>query len=374
MSEKFSLKDHLFNKESLEYLAGLFYTADKKFPKKKFLTNIMADFPVLELKQRITRISDELANYLPSDFPAATKIIVNILPAPLNPAKTDNDFGDFIFAPLSGYIQKNGCEEKYLDISFSTLKEITKRFSVEFAIRDFINDFPQQTFMFLKSCAKDDNYHVRRLASEGLRPRLPWAVGISFDYKKSIKILDVLFSDLTRYVTRSVANHMNDISKIDADLVLKTLALWKSSKKQNPTEMEYIMAHSLRTLVKDGNKKALHFLQYKNPKGIIIKNFNIHNNIVTIGESLIFEGEIFSQNSQKIIVDYVISYPHPNNKQSKKTFSLKKTTIKKNTTIDFIKKHRFKLMTTKNLYAGKYNINLRINGTSVQEFSFTLVI
>jgi len=103
---------------------------------------------------------------------------------------------------------------------------MTKRFSVEFSIRDFINAYPTKTLAMLEKCALSDNYHERRLASEGLRPKLPWAKKLTLDYKKPIAHLDRLFYDSTRYVTRSVANHLNDISKIDAPLVIVTLKRW----------------------------------------------------------------------------------------------------------------------------------------------------
>ena len=112
----------------------------------------------------------------------------------------------------------------------------------------------------MKQWSKSDHYHFRRLASEGTRASLPWGIKINLDYKKPIEILDGLYYDNTRFVTRSVANHMNDISKKDASLVLDILKKWKDSKKQNKKEMDFIISHSLRTLVKDGNKEALDFL------------------------------------------------------------------------------------------------------------------
>jgi 3-methyladenine DNA glycosylase AlkC len=123
-----------------------------------------------------------------------------------------------------------------------------------------LNEFETETFEQMKLWSKSDHYHLRRLASEGTRASLPWGIKINLDYKKPIEILDDLYYDSTRFVTRSVANHMNDISKKDAVLVLDTLKRWKDSKKQNTKEMDFIISHSLRTLVKDGNKEALNFL------------------------------------------------------------------------------------------------------------------
>lgn len=123
-----------------------------------------------------------------------------------------------------------------------------------------MNEFPEETFERIKKWSKSDHYHQRRLASEGTRPSLPWCIKIDLDYKKPLEILDSLYADKTRYVTRSVANHMNDISKKDPKLVIETLKRWNSEGKQDIKEMDFIISHSLRTLVKDGNKDALKLL------------------------------------------------------------------------------------------------------------------
>lgn len=103
---------------------------------------------------------------------------------------------------------------------------MTKRFSAEYSIRNFINTFPTETFEMLEDCSLSENYHERRLASEGCRPKLPWGKKLTIDYNFTIKLLDNLQMDKTRFVTRSVANHLNDISKIDALLVIETLKRW----------------------------------------------------------------------------------------------------------------------------------------------------
>ena len=119
-----------------------------------------------------------------------------------------------------------------MEISLKGLKEITKRFSAEDAIRYFLNAFPDKTLTFLIDCARDENYHVRRLATEGTRPKLPWAQKLTIDYHLALPILEILHGDKTRYVTRSVANHLNDISKIDPDLVLDTLRKWQEGDRR----------------------------------------------------------------------------------------------------------------------------------------------
>ena len=157
-------------------------------------------------------------------------------------------FGDFIYASYSEFVAKNGCVEERLQMSLDALYEITQRFSAEDAIRYFINARPQETLKQLLLWTSASHYHVRRLCSEGTRPKLPWSQKVNIPLTAPLEILSNLFYDTTRFVTRSVANHLNDISKSDAGLVIATLTKWRQSGNQRPQEMDYIVRHALRTL------------------------------------------------------------------------------------------------------------------------------
>ncbi|OYY54934.1 MAG: DNA alkylation repair protein, partial [Sulfurovum sp. 28-43-6] len=190
----------------------------EEFKQEMFEEAVLSRFGELELKERIYHIRDMLSVYLPDDFEHATKLLLASLPQELDSSKTDDDFGDFIYAPYGEFIAYHGCCESYVDVSLGALREVTKRFSVEYAIRDFINVFPDETLKMLEACARSPHYHERRLASEGLRPKLPWGKKITLKYTSALGVLEVLFTDKTRFVTRSVANHLNDLSKIDPGL------------------------------------------------------------------------------------------------------------------------------------------------------------
>lgn len=371
MTERFSLKDHLFNKDSITILADYFFNNDFQFPRQKFIKKILVKFPQLELKQRIVHIREILADTLPADYPTALKIILEALPPQLDPKKTDDDFGEFILAPLSDYVANYGCTSKYLSISLDALREMTKRFSAEDAIRYFINAFPEKTMAFLKKCSKDPNYHVRRLSSEGTRPLLPWSHRLVIDSHVTLSILSQLFADSTRYVTRSVANHMNDISKQDPDIVLRTLKQWQKSNKQKPKEMDFIVRHSLRTLVKQGNLKALGLLGYNIDPKIHISNFRVLTSIVVIGNAVEFTFDITSLQKQNLRIDYVIHFANPR-KDSKKVYSIKQCEMADNEQRSFHKRHSLRVMTTKRLYSGKHMIELIINGQTQGRVSFDL--
>ena len=371
--EKFSLKDHLFNPEKIHMLSDSIMEVYSDFAFMEFAHDIILRLPELELKERIEYIARCLKRYLPKDYEEAVAIILESLPPELDPNKTDDDFGSFIYSPYWEFVVMKGLNEKYLRLSLDTLWELTKRFSVEWPIRYFLNEFEEETFKQMKQWSKSDHYHLRRLASEGTRASLPWGIKINLDYKKPIEILDGLYYDNTRFVTRSVANHMNDISKKDASIVLDILKKWKDSKKQNKKEMDFIISHSLRTLVKDGNKEALDFLWYSHPD-ITVDAFYISNSHIKMWEYLEFEFDITSNKDQALMIDYIIYFVKANGKLSGKTFKISKKKFGKWEVFKIMKKQMFREMTTRKFYAWEHFVELQINGETFGKKAFRLSI
>lgn len=375
MGKKFSLKDYLFNETKITKLAQEIYHIYPKFDKNQFIKNTLAEFPSLELKERIRWISKNLKDFLPDDYQKATTILIDALPPPMDPTKTDNDFGEFIYAPYADFVAKYGCNKKDLHFSLQALKEITTRFSAEDAIRYFINAFPKETLQELLKWSTDSHYHVRRLASEGTRPKLPWTQNITIPPEEALPILENLYTDKTRYVTRSVANHINDISKMNPALVFTIIKRWQKSGKQNQKEMDYIIHHALRTLIKKGNKEAIEFLQMSSDPQISLSNFQIINNTVIIGKTLEFTFDLTAEKEEQLIIDYVLYFQNKAGKGSnKKVFKIKKITLQKKQKITINKKHPMrKNMTTRKLYPGKHTIAIQINGKIFNEQTFDLV-
>lgn len=361
--EKFLLKDHLVNREKIAYLANLIKNVDQSFPSKNFQLEILAQIPKLELKARLHLIADKIATYLPSDFKKSVTIILQSLPPVLDENNSDDDFGEFILIPFAEYIAKHGCHTRYLKISLPALKEITKRISVEFAIRPFLDKYPTETLDYFDKWVHDHNYHVRRLVCEGSRPSLPWAPKISLNYKIPLKYLDILFSDSTRYVTRSVANHLNDISKIDPDMVLATLKKWKKSNLQSKTEMNFIIKHALRTLIKKGNQSALQILGFETSPDIKVSRINVDKTQATLGEKVEFSFTIKSNQSLSLLLDYVIESPTKSGSSRQKVYKIKSVKIGAGEIVKINKIHHFKNDTTTfSLYPGTYRFILQING------------
>lgn len=375
----FSLKDQLFNKHKVEYLSGLIKNVYPDFLHLEFEEEILKKFPELELKQRISHITDMLNKYLPKDYKKALEIILKSLPEEIITEVEDNNFWDFIFCPYWQFVATYGCSEEYLKDSFDALADMTIRFSAEDAIRYFYNEFEQETLEKMLEWSTSDNYHHRRLSSEWSRAKLPWCQKINLHYKEPIAILDNLYYDSSRYVTRSVANHLNDISKLDPDLVIDTLKKWKKSGKWQ--DLDYIISHSTRTLIKAWDKKTLEFLGYSSNPKIKITNFKLENKNIKIWESLDFSFDIFPLltspkgrgiDQEKLIIDYKIHFLTKNGELKPKVFKIKKLDLVGKLNIS--KKHPLKLMTTKALYPWTHYLELWINWVSFWKKSFELTL
>ena len=372
-TERFSLKDHLFNRPRVQALAGELKRVYPRLNRDQFTEEVLARFPELELKQRIEHITDCLTEHLPKDYRKAVGVILKALPPPLDPSLKDDDFGQFIHEPYNRFIARHGAAEQDLQFSLDAIEQTTQRFSAEFAIRTFIREHQDATLARIHEWTTHPHYHVRRLASEGTRLSLPWAGKIPLERTAVIGLLDQLHTDSTRYVTRSVANSLNDISKIDSDLVLETLGRWKKANRQDPRELEFMIRHALRTRIKAGETKVMTFLGY-NPKAKFrIKQFSC-SDTVTIGDALHFGFEFIPAAAGSYMIDYLIHFVRKDGSTGRKTFKLKDAKLDKGQALSVTKKHPLRVMTTRTLYPGEHIVQLQVNGKALAEHPFTLEI
>lgn len=369
----FSLKDQLFNSSKVEYLAALFAAQNAQFGERKFIDRVMTKLLDLELKQRIAWIAEVLTDFLPTSFPDAAIQIVNSLPPPLDENKTDDDFGDFIFAPLGEYVVRYGKQKEQVGTSLKTLKELTKRFSMEDSLRYFIRQHPQETLKELTEWCSDRNYHVRRLVSESTRPLLPWSGRIDLTPDITLPLLDRLHSDTTRYVTRSVANHLNDIAKSQPDLVVQTLKKWQDQQRQNSDELLWMTRHALRTLVKQGHADSLLLLGFSTTPKIHCGQLRLANRTLQMGDFLDFSLEITAEGDESLVIDYAIDFVKAGGKRSVKVYKATKLKIKTGDTLTVSKKHKLHAQaTTYQLYPGEHHLTIQINGQPFGRVSFDL--
>lgn len=371
MAQGVLLKDTLFNAQTVGGLAARFEKAGV-FEATPFADEVLAGFPALELKARINLIAQVLQRYLPAAFPEAVDAILASLPAPLDPTLKDNDFGHFIYAPLGVFVENNGLED-HLDRSLTLLEELTQRFSMEFSIRAFLNRWPEQTIARMQDWVTHESYHVRRLVSEGTRPRLPWGQNIGLTSAQTLPLLDRLHADDARFVTRSVANHLNDISKKDPDAVVARFVKWDQSGAQSAEELDWMRRHAMRGLIKSGHPAALTHLGYFPDVAVDVACFSISPNEIARGGSAVLDISLTTRDDASLIVDYVVDFVKANGKTSPKVFKLKVLQAKAKKPVQLSKTHKFiDTATTFRLFPGVHQVSLQINGCVVATRSFTL--
>ncbi|MEX0319152.1 MAG: hypothetical protein AB3N21_14430 [Ruegeria sp.] len=358
MAQGFSLKDQLFNAEKTRYLAELFAAAEPGFDAGAFEAQVMARLPELELKERINWIATCLAEALPGDLPEVAPVILRALPPPLDPSLSDDDFGDFIFAPLGEWVGTVGLDHR--ELALDVIEALTQRFSMEWAIRPFLNRWPGEVLDHMQAWCDHPHYHVRRLVSEGTRPRLPWGMAVTLDLTDPLPLLDRLHGDPTRYVTRSVANHLNDIAKKEPELVLKQLAAWREEGRQKPEELAWMTSHALRGLVKSGHPGAMAMLGFD--PDVVLEVAIVLNGEARIGEALEFDLHLTAPERQPVLVDYIIHFQRPGGKVSPKVHKLKQAVIDGGA-LKLSKRHKLKgNATTFKLIPGPHRLEIQVNG------------
>ncbi len=371
-SEKVLLKDQLFHRANVTRVAGEIAAVYPAFATEGFIEEVMSRLSELELKQRIAWISTCLRAHLPSDYQVAGGVLVAALPAPCDPSRGDDDFGEFIYAPYSNFVASYGCVDEHFETSIEALREMTTRFSAEDAIRPFINAFPERTMGVLQTWTADPHYHVRRLCTEGTRPLLPWSGRLKISAEAAVPILDALVGDETRFVTRSIANHVNDLSKIDPDLAIGLLERWRATSNQKPDELSYIVRHSTRTLVKKGDRRTLELIGIDTSTDVAVTNF-VCADYVALGEALTFSFDIETNADAEVIIDYAIRFHNKSGRGGRKVFKLRRARLPAYGPRAITHQHALRVgMTTRTIIPGLHHLEVLANGQLVAESPFTV--
>ena len=367
-----------FNTHIILGMAKHFQNQWPDFDRKGFSDAASKDLHSLELKQRSEQIMNAMIMYLPGDFTEAGAIML----ASLSPSLESDIYGitvddagiaGWAIMPMAHYVGLRG--HGHFDLSMTLFKEFTKRFSSEFGIRFFLLDSPEKTLSKLKVWTKDTDKHVRRLVSEGIRPRLPWAMRLPLfieDPSPVIGLLEDLKDDDEEYVRRSVANNLNDIAKDHPDLVADIAEQWM---KDAGKERQKLVRHACRTLIKNGHKKVLRVFGYQPPK---IRKAVIATNTqeLVFGHALEFTLSVSSASDrdQALMIDYVIHHQKANGKTSPKVFKWRTATLQANKVLTSTKKHTIKKISTRVYYPGAHKVEVMINGVSVGSADFNLLI
>ena len=325
----------------------------------------------LELKQRVRLIREELAKLLPQDFQKSCSILLKV--------SESEKLDGFDLWPITDFIQVHGLKDPHP--SLKALYQLTQKFSGEFAVRPFLAQHQKVTLAQFKIWSQDKSVHVRRLVSEGSRPRLPWGEKLKAfieDPSLTIPLLEKLKYDPELYVRKSVANHLNDISKDHPKLVTNLLEKWNKEALKESAEkqerIEWITRHALRVLIKNGNKEALALMGVKHGAKVSVTDLVLNKNKFVVGDELTFSFKLASMESgaQNLIVDYVVHHLKSNGKTSPKVFKLKSFLLgaKEKTVIS--KKHSLRPVSTRKYYSGIQFIEIQVNGVGLERVSFEL--
>ncbi len=373
------LLKEVYNQEFLKNLSEAIFEIDKNFDVKNFLKiSQEKNWHDLALKQRMRAITITIDKLLScKTYVEKVEVLKKSI---LKIFKDKNSGLALIIFP--DFIEVFGCQEyrsqanktESLNFSMQALEFFTEFGTSEFAVRQFVKLDQKLSLEIFSKWTKSKNYHVRRLVSEGLRPRLPWGESLP-EFKKNplsiLPILEELKNDEFEYVRRSVANNLNDISKDHPQVILNLMKNW-----QNDVDPKLIK-HALRTLLKSGNKEALEIIGVKTDlkitKNFLIKNFDLKKTEIKIGGILEFDFALQNQSSaQNIRLEYVVYFLRKNGGYSKKIFQVTSKNFPQGV-FQFNKKHSFKNLTTRNHYCGKHLISLVVNGFEVDKKSFELM-
>ncbi len=370
MSENYQLKN-FFDERLITAIASDIKKITPSFKNEEFVSSILKKLEPLALKERSQLIADTMKEYLPESYDEAVEVLLKAMPQE-NYQTEMNGLSSFYFMPIATFVETYGLNN--YDSSLVAIYEITKRFTSEFCIRPFIQQYPDKIMPVLHEWTKDENEHVRRLVSEGTRPRLPWASRLpefQKDPEPVFQLLEKLKEDPSLYVRRSVANNLNDIAKDHPQLVVERLTKWSKIKNE---DTQWLIRHAARSLVKSGNKDALSLLGYDPKVKVTLSNFKVEEQ-VKLGKEIQFSFSIKSNDSKdkNLMVDYAIHFMKANGKQQPKVFKLSKISVQPGQKIDFKKKQSFKPISTRKYYAGKHSVEVLVNGKSLGIKDFNVI-
>lgn len=356
---------NMLGEEAARKIAKAMKRASASFPSEKFLKNIKKDLEPLELKDRMKLLKERLKNVLPANPKESFPLLVKALK---ENEKDDVGVSGFLVWPFTQYVSDEGHE--HFDLSMKTLHKMTQVFTAEFAIRSFLISSEQKTLKQMLAWSQDPSEHVRRLASEGSRPLLPWGQKLTAfvsNPEKTWPLLENLKGDPSLYVRKSVANHINDHSKHHGDWVVKKLKTWDLEKH------DWVIRHGTRTLVKKGHKGALTLHGIKSSKIKVLQQ-KVLTPKIKMGDFLQVEVKLQNPTSKpiKLILDHELGLLKANGKISPKVFKGKKLILPPKEILTLFSQIRVRSVTVRKYYYGKQAWTPILNGVKLNSLPFEL--
>lgn len=373
MAEPFKEK---LNADAVERMAAHLERVWPAFPKAEFVADATAGLSDLELMARVSHVSQSLRPHLPSAFEEAVAVLVDALGEHAQDGTFDREkatgISGFPLMAVTRFVADFGLG--HFEASMTALHAMTQRMTAEFDIRPFLAHHPEATWARLEEWTTDASPHVRRLTSEGTRPRLPWGKripGVIEAPERGLAILERLKTDPERYVQRSVANHLNDVSKDHPDRVLDIGRRWLGEAESNAGNQAWIVRHSLRSRLKAADPKALSLFGYPDPPVVEVVDFKAAETVDFTGK-LPFSFGLLSGAQQTLLVDYVVHYVKANGTRKPKVFRIADRAIGDGQQVRYDRGVDFKPITTRKHYAGVHRVEVRVNGKILAGAEFEL--
>lgn len=330
-------------------------------PSEHFLYLVMDEsWEQKELKQRSRHIASCFNAALPGTYENKVKLLEPV----------SQEFSGYTAIVFSDFVELFGLE--HWDISMRAMEVFTQRSSAEFAVRPyFMLDFDRMVAQHLQ-WSKHKNEHIRRLSSEGIRPRLPWGLGVPRLKKEPEHIFPVLsnlITDPSEYVRRSVANNLNDISKDFPDKVLAYIQTLDLSH----TNTNRLAKHALRGLLKKGNREALALFGFHDKIEITKVTLNSEKQVLFIGDTMPWEFSLQAKGEGKLRLEYHVYFQKASGILTHKVFQLSELQVENRAEVKMKRNHAFRDLTTRKHYPGAHRLELVANGVSIAELAFDLL-
>jgi 3-methyladenine DNA glycosylase AlkC len=354
---------HFFDERDVRAIASELARAHAPFMAADFVSLCVDGLGALGLTQRAWRIANAMRATLPEPFPAAADVLVRSLGPEL--VSTEKlGMAPFRYLPHVYFVQAHGLE--HFGVAMQAQYELTKRFSAESSIRPYLVRYPEKTLAQLFEWTRDDNPHVRRLVSEGTRPRLPWAPRLAMfqrDPARVLELLERLKDDPVRYVQRSVANNLNDVAKDHPDRVIAICGRWLTGASPG---RRWIVNYALRSLIKSAHREALHLVGAGDAAKVRIARVELAPRRLELGGTLRFAFDLVStaKRAQQLLVDYAVHFVKANGKARAKVFKLRRIELLPKATTRLSGQVSFADLTTRRHYPGAHRIEVLINGSS----------
>ncbi len=351
-----------FNADLYHSIADSFEEHVSEFDRKQFLALTIEGIEGRELMDRLRQTSRAAQASLPGDYPAQLEVLCEMA-EPLENGLIGCWYSDFV----------GQFGTAHPEISLPALAHLTQFGSAEFAIREFILRYPEQTLSAMEEWTQHDNEHVRRLASEGARPRLPWGKRLDLlikDPSPTRQILSNLRDDPAIYVRKSVANHLNDITKDHSEYVLDLVTGWDRSSPRT----SWIVKQGLRTLIKQGNPRALDLMGVGKPAELAEISFSVSPAHILFGDTIQLELQLKSSSkaTQDLMIDYIVHYVKASGRTQPKVFKWKRVSLAGRESLSLAKRQTIKDFSTRKHYAGHHKVEIQVNGQRVAEAGFDL--